>query len=534
MEVYEPGGEPLSLSEGVLRLEEARQYFVSPGAGAPEGAVAWLGPLALEWDGAERAFRLPISQWIGAQLLRVAHAGKETTTTVQVVPRADKLSAQAWTVLLSDLEAWLPSLSVGDQPGLQGSVVAGGSRIPHLVEAALPLIPALLESIRAVIAAPRQRTGHTELFVPAHQVRRVERTALGWLERHPEASRALSARWDTDADARRPPLVPVGHATETLDHPANRYVTWLVRSIARDLGAYAEALDGTARGSDAPAGTHADDWLRWCTSRAEALREAAGALWALERRSWLARLAPSPPTEAAMAVVVDDPRYARLHRLGRRFRSPLFQFGRLPGAPGAATRPSYELYELWTFLALRRLLGALLPEHRWTSQGLEPLATLDEPLDGASFEATGPGGTLRLLFNPTFRGYLSRGTAPRFSISGERRPDLVLLWESEGRRRWVCLDAKYRVARDALADAFESAHLYRDGLRWPEWGGRCEAAVLLAPAELPACAPWFAPGFVAEHQVGVFRLTPGAEAAPLSAWLGRFLGLCAEMAPAPW
>lgn len=225
-----------------------------------------------------------------------------------------------------------------------------------------------------------------------------------------------------------------------------------------------------------------------------------------------------------MAAVVDDPSYARLHRLGRLFRSPLFQLGSLPGSPGAATRPSYELYELWTFLALRRLLGVLLPEHRWTSQGLAPLSCLGEPLEGASFEATGPGLTLRLLFNPTFNGYLSRGAAPRFSISKARRPDLVLLWQEGEWRRWVCLDAKYRVTKDNLAEAFESAHFYRDSLRWPEWGGRCEAAVLLAPAELNACSPWFDPGFLAEHQVGVFRLTPGAEVGPLSEWLSKLLG----------
>ncbi len=427
-------------------------------------------------------------------------------------------------MLLSDLEEWLPALSVGEQPGLQGAVVTGGTRVPHLVEAVLPLLPALLKAVREVISAPRQRTERTETFLPANRVRRVERTTLGWLERHPEAARALSARWDTEADARRPPLVPVGLATAMLDHPANRYVAWLVRSIARDLDIYAELLREATQGGAAPAGTDAGDWVRWCAARAEALREASTALQSLGRRSWLATLTPSPPTEAAMAVVVDDPNYARLHRLGRHFRSPLFQLGAVPDAPGAATRPSYELYELWTFLALRGLLGRLLPEYQWTSKGLEPLASLGEPLDGASFEATGPGGKLRLLFNPTFRGYLSRRTAPRYSVSGERRPDLVLLWNEGERRRWVCLDAKYRVAKDRLADAFESAHLYRDSLRWPEWGGRCEAAVLLAPAELPACAPWFTPSFLEEHQVGVFRLTPGAEAAPLSEWLGVLLG----------
>ncbi|MCI0574561.1 MAG: hypothetical protein L0Y66_27820, partial [Myxococcaceae bacterium] len=96
---------------GEVRLEEARQYFVSPGPGDTRNVTALLGPLALEWDPAERAFRLPVSQWVGAQLLRVVNDASEWTAPIQVVPRADKVSEHAWATLLSDLEEWLPALS---------------------------------------------------------------------------------------------------------------------------------------------------------------------------------------------------------------------------------------------------------------------------------------------------------------------------------------------------------------------------------------------------------------------------------------
>jgi hypothetical protein len=523
--IYEKPDEPLPLSGGVLRLEELREYFVASDAGAATPAEAFLGPLALVWDEARRAFRLPVRQWAGTQVLRVVTDGREWTAAVKAVPCVEKVSEQGWAALLTDLEAWLPGLSVGEQPGLQGAVFAGGPRLPQLVEALLPLLPGLLRAVQAVIDAPRERTERRETFVQAHRVRRVERATLGWLERHPAAARALGGRWDTDVEAKRRPFVPVEHAAATLDHPANRYVAWLVRSIASDLKACATPLESVSLGKSAPAGTDAEDWVRWCSARAKALRTAASSLEGLWRGSWLSSLTPSPPTEAAMAVVVDDPLYARLHRLGRRFRSPLFRFESAASAPGALTRPTYELYELWTFLALRRLLQELVPAHQWHGRGLAPLASLGKPLRHTAFEAKGPGGSLTLLFNPTFPGYLARGDAARFSVSGERRPDLVLLWDDGTRRRWVCLDAKYRVSRDGLADAFASAHLYRDGLRWAEWGGRCEAAVLLAPAELPACAPWYSASFLAEHQVGVFRVTPGGQHDALAGWLKGLLGV---------
>lgn len=519
MEVHAHGGERFPFTEGTLRLEEGRQYFIAPGPEAPAVDSAFLDSIPLDWVAQERAFRVPLWHSVGARSLLLVQGQRTWTANIQFIPHADKLAESAWDALLSDLEAWLPAVSVGAQPGLQGAVVVGGSRIPLLVEAALPLLPALLEALRAIIAHPRKRTDFTEDHLPAHQVRRVERTTLGWLARHPEATRSLSTSWDEAAAPKRPPFVPVNLATARLDHPANRYVAWLVQALARELASYAALLNATATPRMAPARTDAEDWKRWCAGRAERLLEASDSLLALFKRSWLAKVAPSPPTEAAMAVVIDDPSYARLHRLGRHLRSPLFQHGATPGETAATTRPSYELYELWTFFATRRLLEECLPGYQWTSEGLEPLAALGEPLDGASFTATGPEGTVQLLFNPTFPGYLSTGTRTRFSISKERRPDLLLRWSLQGHHGWVCLDAKYRVSRQGIADAFESAHLYRDSLRWPAAGGRCEAAVLLAPAELSVCAPWFSAAFLQEHQVGAFQLAPGHASTALSAWL---------------
>src|SRR5690606_12861614 len=77
------------------------------------------------------------------------------------------------------------------------------------------------------------------------------------------------------------------------------------------------------------------------------------------------------------------------------------------------------------------------------------------------------GRTVTLEFNPTFRSYWTRNVevnaTERFSLSGERRPDLVLTASGGDHESvWLPLDAKYRVKRDALANAFESVHIYRD------------------------------------------------------------------------
>jgi hypothetical protein len=239
----------------------------------------------------------------------------------------------------------------------------------------------------------------------------------------------------------------------------------------------------------------------------------------------------------ALLSVVDDPVYGRFQRLARRFLSPRLAPDWDPGHPDrdcpAPVRPSFELYELWTFLELQRLLAARLPGVAWSGVGLEHVRSLTGSGAGARWVGRWPGrGTLTVRFNQTFRGYLSRGGAGGegpYSISGERRPDLVVTWDPDPDNQasapaWVCLDAKYRVTREHLGDAFASAHIYRDALRWEAYGGRCRGAVLVAPAMVEDCAPWFSPTFRQREGVGVIRLTPGRAESVVAEWMVEAVG----------
>jgi hypothetical protein len=65
------------------------------------------------------------------------------------------------------------------------------------------------------------------------------------------------------------------------------------------------------------------------------------------------------------------------------------------------------------------------------------------------------------------------------SISGERRPDIVITVKSPTGCRFIVMDAKYRVKRESVLNAMTSAHLYHDSLRWK--GHRPDLSVLLVP-----------------------------------------------------
>lgn len=232
----------------------------------------------------------------------------------------------------------------------------------------------------------------------------------------------------------------------------------------------ADELDAAAARIDEPA---------WCRGRALRARAAAQRIRGIRDRSWLGAVAPEPASEAALLVLADDPTYARFQRLARRFCSPMFDLAGSAMDPGAAARPSYEL---WCLFAVRQLLADALPGWSWSASGLDNLLSLTGSGGGATFVARHGAACLRIVFNPTFRSLCCRGDGPH-SLSGERRPDLVVTLDGgPWGDRWIVLDAKYRAGRENLAKALASVHLYRDALVDPARGGRCSGAMILAPS----------------------------------------------------
>ncbi|MCY1079689.1 DUF2357 domain-containing protein [Archangium lansingense] len=386
------------------------------------------------------------------------------------------------------------------------------------------LVPAFLSALETLLRAPRERSVEHWTEAPVHAVRQANRETLRWLVRHPDVCQSVLGRTEERREGREV-LVPRRAWRGDLDHAANRYVAWLVRQVARRLHETAECMrkGRNRRKSMDP------DLALWCEGRIQRLVGGADALETLSRREPLATLSPEPPSDSALLTLADDPAYARVHAFGQLFLSPRFQLPEDESLLEAPVRPSYELYELWTFLALRKLLGEHLPGAHWTSEGIDRLRFFDQNPNGASYTAHWPGrGRLGLYFNLPFPGFLAQKKDERWSISGARRPDLVVTWRPEsGQGCWLCLDAKYRTGERNMAEAFESAHLYRDALRWRGLGerGRCAGAVLLVPAMDSDTAPWFEKSFRDEHGVGAFCLTPGqSPPAGLVNWFRKQLG----------
>ncbi len=503
----------IPIESDAVHVEEANRYrlLVRP---ADAATRAFLG--AVELDRVGDVFPIPIDHWVGRTELRVESSDLRRILAVEVLPREEKLSEDLWLELLGDLETWLPGLTVGAEGGKKGEVGAAGTdrATPQLiVEALHPLFPALERAIRALLRAPREQLATVPDDISIRKIRRVEGRTLAWLGRHPEVGAWLDPWLESELQGEAP-LVPVLRKEVGFDHPANEYVAWLVGRVQNTLRQTASRLEDAPKGQ----GVSADGEL-WCRSRAALLRDAAARLERIWKRGRLARVARRPLSEAALQVILDDPVYLRVHRLGRLFLDPRFMLSKEPSETAAAVRPSYTLYELWCFLEVARQLKQRLPEFDWRERNLGNLLTLTGSGTGASIRGEGASGRIVVDFNVSFSGYFARKGGARWSLSAERRPDIVVTWKpvegdptpaspsSEG--AWISLDAKYRAGKSNLGQALESAHIYKDSLLYDGFGGRCRASVLLAPSRTADCEAWFSAEFFEEHREGVWQLRPG-------------------------
>lgn len=503
VEIVDRHNAPVSLVDGAFVLEECRRYRIR----APGASEVWLGEQTLKL-GSSGSATVALDHAVGELELRATSPeGVDARYRIRVIPRREKLPPESWVNLLQELEEGLSGLSVGVMgPGV-GAVGTGGISAPLLVSALLPLLPALVRALQAILDGPRHVEDEHESERKLHECRRIDSSTLSWISRHPEVGRWLDG-WRAVELVEPPPRVPVVASVSTLDHPVNRYVAWLTRRVIEQLDAVAVRLDEIAAKVEDPS---------WCRARAKRARAGADRIRRLRDRSWLRGIRSEPATEAALLVVTDEPGYARFHRFARRFCAPAFRLADSAEDPRAAVRPSFSIYELWCFFAVRRLLAARLPDWRWTAERLENLRTGTGR--GARFVATRGDQRLAIEFNPTFRSWYTRKDRARHSLSGTRRPDIVItLDDGHGQGGWLVLDAKYRAGRENLADALASAHIYRDSLRDTGRGGRCTGAMLLVPGPCDV-ADWVDPTWHEREGQGITSLAPGSDAPALIAWI---------------
>jgi len=176
--------------------------------------------------------------------------------------------------------------------------------------------------------------------------------------------------------------------------------------------------------------------------------------------------------------------------------------------------PTWEIFERWCFLCLTSTLQELFPGLHWKRR--------TKDVDRLTQEGSAEGIALSIHLQKTFGPMDQNTEATRhYSISGERRPDIVITYAAGDIRRFLVFDPKYSVSRTSVLAAMEAAHIYRDCLRWE--GRAPDLSLLLIPAN--GAASWLEdPAFHADHGVGAFPLSPASGKDRLRTLLQRCLG----------
>ena len=293
---------------------------------------------------------------------------------------------------------------------------------------------------------------------------------------------------------------------QTVDHPANRYLVYLLRRLDRVLRESASAFErfvGAQRGND-----EAQAKAAHAASLAARLQHGRRRVRDALERSPLSEVDPRAPTAGAVQAVVDHPLYARIQRIVGRMLDPgvALDGERL----GATLRPTYDLFELAVLYRLADALCALGDGEPEWGEAVERHLVLSPPTKTPLVRVQRGGTTLRLWFQPLFTSIKQAQNlgAGRRSLSRQRLPDYAVTeHRAGGLERWWCLDAKYRTSWPSVAEGLRDMHVYRDALRWD--GKPASGGYIVVP-HVDAVPEVAAGEYLAAHAFGAVASAPDA------------------------
>jgi len=418
-----------------------------------------------------------------------------------------KLGQTAYDELVQDLEEYLENVAFGTTAA-ERSVMRSDTSSPPI--ARFSMLRAHITQIErnfAVIAeTPNRRLIANREYRPLDQARRLDGKTIRGIIRNPAALAALGYATSTIELADR---VRIDHPRRehTYNTPVNRHIAALIyrmECVCRDLHAAFRSL-AKASGGDPAAQARATGLANETVLLQRRVSRFA-------RTEFLQDVPIVSGDTAALIGVAKAPAYSRFDRLSRRVLTPRSTLGQSI-AEKLWLRRTYELYEYWCFFRVADALVEKWPHLQWQfSKCADNSGLLLDIRDGCYVEAVAGDTRLRLTFQQTFSSY-SPAHEERdkpYSISGERRPDLVLSARSGDRHAMIVLDAKYRCNRSAVHSALADMHVYRDSLRVSGHGDKLLAAYILTPAhDESGAGVYYTEDYRRQYRTGGFDLAPG-------------------------
>ena len=379
----------------------------------------------------------------------VEASGQEHTFFVDVSPAWKKLGTDQFEAMLDEIRSFDTTLLLGTSAAAMGFGREGRpSRFEPLVqlERMRQHGPNFIDAVRKIARVPHQFLRPASQALPLWRVRRLHPSAL-----QDRRLAALATGNLVDGDLFESVQLWSQSPTLTVDTPANRTLKSLLkrfRAIVGTLVAKTEALS---------LGGATEDQEQRKDRRLALLGLMGTAADELLTSYPFSEIAKAETTAAGLTQIAADPLYSRAYRKGTEALRLAVEGSSLEDL--LRVSPSWGVYETWCFIRVVQALETFIGSSLQLSRPSAAAADL-------SMDTILPDGRhLELLFQATFASESPSGTRCAWSLSRERRPDIVLVVTSGAERRYLILDAKYRSGRDNELDAMASVHIYHDALR---------------------------------------------------------------------
>jgi hypothetical protein len=435
--------------------------------------------------GADGGYRWRPAFYAGRVLAEVvAASGARRQYWLDVGPSTAKAGDECFSQMVAQIRAFDPALLGGESAATMAFGREGRAGL-FSNDIALTRIrqygPMFVEALAAISRVPHRSITADSAILPLSRIRRLHPDAMR--DRRLAAISQGQPSPDIDYESIRLRSLT---STPTFDTPANRALV----ALTRRLLAVAARLEGLVAACSL-LGEREEQAAR-ASRRLQDLHELSTRVHALLTRPPFSEVRHGETTAAGLTQIAAHPMYSRAYRLGCMALATAVEGADAPDL--LHVNHSWGIYETWCYLAVVEVVSKTF--------GTAPLACTPAAVSAelAHRCTLADGAQLELYFQAVFPSG-SAGSVKRigWSISRERRPDILLVLRDGDSCRSMVLDAKWRSGRDNVLQAMESAHIYHDALRVA--GLPPSPCVLLLPGA--GAADGLAQSeFIAAHGVG--------------------------------
>lgn len=400
--------------------------------------------------GADGRYRWRPCFYAGRARADLVHVGgSRHTVWLDVGPSESKSGEQSFAEMVAEIRDYDPSLLGGVSAAtmLFGRDGRSGLYSDDILLSRLRQHgPSFVDAVATIAKSPHRAHSADLQVLPLSRVRRLHPSVLH--DRRLAAMCVGSADPGVDWESVR---VRSLTSEPTFDTPANRTLVALMRRVLAATLRLQEAVLAKRLGADPE-------------EQAARMERRLGELAALEARMRSLLTQPpfsevrSPGTSAAgLTQIAAQPAYSRAYRLGSAALSLSIEGNE--DFDSLHVNHSWGIYETWCYLAVLRTMREFLEVEAVPIRPVAVSAQLAHRFDlrGDQF--------VEAYFQAVFPSESPSQGRVGWSISRERRPDVLLVRRHAGRIDAMMLDAKWRSGRSNVLEAMESAHVYHDSLR---------------------------------------------------------------------